>query len=59
MYRIYDRNDKLIAESQERDEVIRAAIGKHPNQVMVLEHTDEEGRTTASFVGPAPASLGC
>lgn len=59
MYRIYDRNDKLIAESQERDEVIRAAIGEYPNQAMVLEHTDEDGRICASFVGPAPVYLGC
>jgi len=58
MYRIYDRNDNLVAESQERDEAIKEAKNQRPNETLVVEHIDDRGRRSAFIIGAAPTSLG-
>ena len=58
MYRVFDRNNNLIAESPDRDEAVKSAKETNPTDALVVEYTDEEGRTTAFFVGPAPRAMG-
>lgn len=58
MYRIYDRNDNLVAESQDRDEAIKEAKDQRPNETLVVEHIDDRGRRSAFIIGAAPISLG-
>ena len=58
MYRVYDRNDNLVAESQDRDEAIKEAKNQRPNESLVVEHIDDKGRRSAFFIGKAPTALG-
>ena len=58
MYRVYDRNDNLVAESPNRDEVIKEAKDQRPNETLVVEHIDDRGRRSAFMIGAALTSLG-
>lgn len=58
MFRVYDRQDNLIAESPNRDDAIKEAKNQRPNETLVVEHIDDRGRRSAFIIGAAPTSLG-